>query len=456
MDQCFSVETKAFSFSENEGLSEFLLEERRKGFVVVILVANQGAAWLVATVEEVVQSPVTDEYVKSFHEEQKALMVRGSGSGNKAGRFLEVVVYAKGGQKGIWIQEGCRGWGWRRFAGPLRQMLAIQVSKAGFSKSEVPFLAGKQIQVNQSVSSTGFKAGRSFVEVLQSSSGVVAEAIGMKILSSRFLGLFQVSTCFEMGKDGMESRLLVDCYELESSNTLIQRCLPSPLVAAAATMSRKKMKGILGKQGVKKWLGQICSELDWILGGLVLKPKGKWNRAGIMGHAGSNCGLNQRLDPRLDASSVTGLDLAPDPASKLDLEPDLESRTDLGSIPASVSVPDHDSGHDLETNRSPGGLLVSAFASPKANRSNQVMVTDALVSVPLSSMLSSGQVFLLENFAANFVGALALGERLCISMGDGVPIYEQTLRYYRRAKKERGVWVKDSLLCIKGCTRSGI
>lgn len=84
-------------------------------------------------------------------------------------------------------------------------MLAIQASKAGFSKSEVPFLAGKQIQVNQSVSSMGFKAGRSFMEVLQSTSGVVAEAIGMKILSSRFLDLFPVSTCFEMGKDGMES-----------------------------------------------------------------------------------------------------------------------------------------------------------------------------------------------------------------------------------------------------------
>ena len=61
-------------------------------------------------------------------------------------------------------------------------------------------------------------------------------------------------------------------------------------------------------------------------------------------------------------------------------------------------------------------------------------------------MLSSGQVFLLENFATNSVGALALGERLCMSMGGGVPIHEQTLRCYCRAKKERGVWVKDSLL----------
>jgi hypothetical protein len=41
--------------------------------------------------------------------------------GNKAGRFLEVSVLAKGGHKGvIWLLEGWFGRGWRRFAGELR------------------------------------------------------------------------------------------------------------------------------------------------------------------------------------------------------------------------------------------------------------------------------------------------------------------------------------------------
>jgi hypothetical protein len=42
--------------------------------------------------------------------------------------------------------------------------------------------------------------------------------------------------------------------------------------------------------------------------------------------------------------------------------------------------------------------------------------------------------------------ALALGERLRLSLGNGAPIHNQTVRYYRRAKKERGIRVNDSLL----------
>ena len=93
-----------------------------------------------------------------------------------------------------------------------------------------------------------------------------------------------------------------------------------------------------------------------------------------------------------------------------------------------------------------GRLLVSTLVPPKANGSDQVLVTDALVSVPPSSKLSSEQVFLLENHDANSARALALGERLHMSLGNGVPIYKQTVRYYRRAKKERGIRVNDSLL----------
>ena len=89
---------------------------------------------------------------------------------------------------------------------------------------------------------------------------------------------------------------------------------------------------------------------------------------------------------------------------------------------------------------------MSALVPLKANGFDQVLVTDALVSVPPFSTLSSGQVFFLENHDANSVGALALGERLCMSLGSGAPIYKQTVRYYLRAKKEKGIWVNDSLL----------
>ena len=75
--------------------------------------------------------------------------------GNKAVRFLEVAAYAEGRQQGIiWIPEGRVGWGWRQFAGEMRQMLVFQATIYGSLKSGVPSQVGKQIQ-----------DGRSFVEV---------------------------------------------------------------------------------------------------------------------------------------------------------------------------------------------------------------------------------------------------------------------------------------------------
>jgi hypothetical protein len=110
MERRFSVEAKTFNLLVKE--SVFRLEERRKGFVGVILVGHHCAAWLVVTVEEAVQSLVGDEFVESFCEDEKALMV--CWEGNKAVRFLEVAAYTEGRQQGIiWIPEGRIGWGRR-------------------------------------------------------------------------------------------------------------------------------------------------------------------------------------------------------------------------------------------------------------------------------------------------------------------------------------------------------
>jgi hypothetical protein len=46
----------------------------------------------------------------------------------------------------------------------------------------------------------------------------------------------------------------------------------------------------------------------------------------------------------------------------------------------------------------------------------------------------------------NSTRALALGERLRLSIGSGAPIHKQIVRYYQRAEKERGIRVNDSLL----------
>jgi hypothetical protein len=142
--------------------------------------------------------------------------------------------------------------------------------------------------------------GRSFVEVLRSNSCAAAKVVGLKLLSSQLLDLFSVPIRFEKGNDGVEQRLAVDCYEMESSTPSFQHCLQNSLVAARAKLGRKKRKVIFDNQWVKKHLGFIRSKLDRILGGLALKPKGKRIRVGSIG---PTCPV-----PMLDIGLGSGLD----------------------------------------------------------------------------------------------------------------------------------------------------
>jgi predicted Ser/Thr protein kinase len=90
MERRFLVEAKAFRLSAKEGPSDFRLEERRKGFVGVIFAGYEGSAWLVDRVDEVIKSPMKEDFVKSYRKEAKVLMIRRGA--NKAGRFLEVAI----------------------------------------------------------------------------------------------------------------------------------------------------------------------------------------------------------------------------------------------------------------------------------------------------------------------------------------------------------------------------
>jgi hypothetical protein len=117
MECCFTMEAKCFTFSAKTGEPKLRLEERRKGFCGFIILGLEYSTWLMATVEEALKASGND-FVKYFPEDTKALMVRGSG--NKAGRFLEVVAYVEGGWKGaIWLPEGRGGWGWSWVGGEL-------------------------------------------------------------------------------------------------------------------------------------------------------------------------------------------------------------------------------------------------------------------------------------------------------------------------------------------------
>jgi hypothetical protein len=152
MKRWFSIEAKSFRFLSKDGSSLFRLEERRKKFVGYIFVSTQCSSWLVDTVKVACQ--VKEDLAKSFREGDKPLMVHGDA--NKAGRFLEVVVFAKGGRKGG-----------LHFAGELRLLLA---SSEGGSEEPV-------IRSSPSSKSSPTKFAEvgvcpkdcTFVEVLQSS-----------------------------------------------------------------------------------------------------------------------------------------------------------------------------------------------------------------------------------------------------------------------------------------------
>ncbi len=97
------MEAKKIFFSVRVNKADFHLEQRRKDFVGVLC-----SVWLADMVEELLKSLGKEDFIKSYREDEKVLMVRGGG--NKAGRYLEVAIYAKCGRKGIiWLPDSRGG-----------------------------------------------------------------------------------------------------------------------------------------------------------------------------------------------------------------------------------------------------------------------------------------------------------------------------------------------------------
>jgi hypothetical protein len=117
----FLVESKSFVFLVLDGASVLRVEEKRKGFFNEVLLSNQCTIWLALTMEILLGFPGDKEFVKSFRDGTKVLIVRRSG--NKDGRFLEAATaYGMGGQRGILlILEGRGWWGRHKFADELRK-----------------------------------------------------------------------------------------------------------------------------------------------------------------------------------------------------------------------------------------------------------------------------------------------------------------------------------------------
>lgn len=86
--------------------------------------------------ESLLWYPGEKDFVRSFREGSKVLIVRRGG--DVAGRFLEVAVYAVGGQRGIiYFPEGYEGRGWRKVVLELGKVSGFLKSPDGLGMSRV-------------------------------------------------------------------------------------------------------------------------------------------------------------------------------------------------------------------------------------------------------------------------------------------------------------------------------
>jgi hypothetical protein len=236
MERRFTVEAKTF-FSTKA--SQIRLEERRKGFLGLILVDRRCAAWLAETVEEVSQLPVVVDFDKASSEGRKLLSVRGGC--NKGGRFLEMVACVDDDRKGIiWIPEARSGRGWWRLVSELRSWLAALDSVPG-SASE-----GSIPEERSSGSLQAVEAGRSYAEVLRLPPREAVVSVGRKFISSQEVDFLPMANRVEV-----VVRAAWDCYEEWECGT------PVALPGKVADLGRRKKKMHLGLLclglGLGKW-----------------------------------------------------------------------------------------------------------------------------------------------------------------------------------------------------------
>jgi hypothetical protein len=158
-------------------------------------------------------------------------------------------------------------------------------------------------------SSPGVTFGRSFADVVCSSSCEGEVTSGSQILSSQDIDLFPVAVGFELGH---EERCAVDCSELE---------LFSPLSAPVKRMVKRRRKKKLD-------VGDFFENLDRFLCGLGLQPRGYRVRPGKRVRSFKRVGL--------DVGPVNGSVLGSD----FGLDSGLDSDSDIGSVfgPVSGSV----------------------------------------------------------------------------------------------------------------------
>jgi len=336
MERKFVVEAKDFFFWAKFGLSQFHWEEKMKSFLGVVVLGSLCSAWLVATRKEALKSPGVENFVKSFREDSKVLIVQRGG--NRAGRFLEMASFAIGGRKGfIWFLEGREGQGWRRVAGELSKMVAFLESASG---SMVAVEGSLEEELQNSSNGHSFGVSPEKGGVVSSYTEVVCGAIGfsfkipatpMPMAEMHKLDLLPMS----LFRDEEDLRVAVNCFDLEEKSPRLME--KKQEIQSHGGDKVRKMK-LEYPRFWNKFLELLRSNLDRVsttvaqFFGLGLKPKLS------LGVKSAQVGFKPILKK---ARGTAGREL-----SSVVSESSLGSGTVSNPGPDAVSDPDSDPGTD--------------------------------------------------------------------------------------------------------------
>jgi hypothetical protein len=279
MERWCCVEAKTFVFTVVEGASVVRLEERRKSFFGPVLLSAQSIEWLALTVENLQWCLEEKDFIRSFREGSKVLIVRRGG--NAAGRFLEVAVYGVGGRRGIiFIPEGRDGRGWRSFVLELDKISA-------FLKVPLRFGVGRHATVLETRRKGddaigGYDAGDPSRALSKDGAPFFAAALRSgpgRLEAERTLSQPAIPLAEDKG-DRPEKQKLPVAISRGSENRIFQinplgkdhcyRCGSDPVKAKKASATRDKTGCVHGETSAGN---QLTGELNWFSSLLTWKSQ---------------------------------------------------------------------------------------------------------------------------------------------------------------------------------------
>ncbi len=119
----FRIEAKRFDISLEAGnAKQVKIKESGKQHVYSVYMSKEGVRWLSKCVEEHATREAEPSFLCTYRENNLGFVI--SRNGNNYGRFVELLVYSKGGLKGrLVIPEGQKQSGWWGFISKLRPVL---------------------------------------------------------------------------------------------------------------------------------------------------------------------------------------------------------------------------------------------------------------------------------------------------------------------------------------------